>query len=80
MSSARESVRLSGVLRGQGQEATCTIQAIKVTIPGGGVSALTKKRVVSVSKTLPEGVYYLSVNGEAPTAVRYSNGHWLDAL
>ena len=80
MSSTREAVSFTGVLRGQGQEATCTVQAIKVTVPGGGVSALTKKRVVSVSKALPEGVYYLSVNGEAPTAVRYSNGHWLDAL
>jgi hypothetical protein len=80
MSSAREIVRFSGVLRGQGQEATCTIQAIKVTVPGGGASALTKKRVVSVSKTLPEGVYHLSVNGEPPTAVRYRDGHWLDAL
>jgi hypothetical protein len=78
MSSTREAVSFTGVLRGQGQEATCTVQAIKVTVPGGG--ALTKKRVVSVSKALPEGVYHLSVNGEAPTAVRYSNGHWLDAL
>jgi hypothetical protein len=80
MSSARDIIRLSGVLRGQGQEATCTIQAIKVTLSGGGASALTRKRVVNVAKTLPEGVYHLSVNGEAPTAVRYSNGHWTDAL
>jgi hypothetical protein len=79
LSSTRENVRFRGVLRGRGQEATCTIEAIKVTIPGGGASALTRKRVVGVSKELPEGVYHLSVNGEV-SAVRYSNGHWQDAL
>ena len=69
---------LGGTTR-TGQEATCTIEAIKVTIPGGGASALTGKRVVGVSKELPEGVYHLSINGEV-SAVRYSNGHWQDAL
>jgi hypothetical protein len=78
MSSTKETFKLSGVLRGQGQDATCTIQVIKVTVPGGGT--LTKKRVESASKSLPEGVYHLSVKGEPPTAVRYSNGQWLQAF
>jgi hypothetical protein len=78
MASTREKVRLAGVLRGQGHEATCTIEAIKVTAPGGVASALTSQRIVNVSKTLPEGAYLLTTGGESPVAVRYSNGNWLD--
>jgi hypothetical protein len=78
MASTREVIRLAGMLRGQGHEATRTIEAIRVTAPGGGVSALTRQRIVSVSRELPEGIYQLSVSGELPSAVRYSNGHWLD--
>lgn len=61
-----------------GREATCTIETIKVTAPGGGASALTRQKIVSVLKTRPEGEYQLLVNDEPPVAVRYSNGHWLD--
>jgi hypothetical protein len=76
MASKREIVRLSGFLSGQGQEATCTIEALQVTLPGGGTSALARQKIVSVSKTLPEG-YQLSTNGGPPSPVRYSDGQWL---
>ena len=78
MASRKEIVRLPGILSGQGHEATCTIEALQVTLPGGGASALARQKVVNVSKTLPEGVYQLSINGGPPTPVRHSNGHWLD--
>jgi hypothetical protein len=78
MASTREIVRFAGVLRGQGHEATCSIEAIKVTAPGDGASALTRQKIVSVSKKLPEGEYQLTVNGGPAVAVRYSYGHWLD--
>jgi hypothetical protein len=79
MASARKIVTIPGTLSGQGHEAQCIVQAIKVTAPGGGVSAaFTRLRVVSVSQALPEGVYQLSVNGAPPERVRYSGGNWLD--
>jgi len=78
MASKREIVRLPGILSGQGHEATCTIEAVQVTLPGGGASALARQKIVSVSKTLPEGVYQLSINGGAPSPVRYRDGQWLD--
>ena len=53
MSSTKETFKLSGVLRGQGQEATCTIQVIKVTVPGGGT--LTKKQSRKRVKIAPRG-------------------------
>jgi hypothetical protein len=78
MASKREIVRLPGILSGEGHEATCIIEALQVTLPGGGTSALARQKIVSVSKTLPEGVYQLSINGGPPAPVRYRDGHWLD--
>jgi hypothetical protein len=78
MASKREIIRTPGLLSGQGHEATCMIEALQVTLLGGGPSALARQKIVSVSKTLPEGVYQLSIDGGPPSPVRYSGGHWLD--
>ena len=78
MPSKREPVSFSGVLRGQGQEATCTIDAIKVSLLGANVSNYVDFRVRSVSKALPEGVYELTANGEA-SRVQLRNGFWIAA-
>jgi hypothetical protein len=68
MASTREIVRFAGVLRGQGHEATFTIEAIKVTVPGGGAYALARQKFVSVSKNTSRG--RISVNGQRWTAHR----------
>jgi hypothetical protein len=78
MASTREIVRLPGTVSGQGHEATCIVQAIRVTQGGSGASELTRKKVVSVSRDLPDGIYQLSVDGAPPERVRYSGGHFLD--
>jgi hypothetical protein len=52
MASTREIVRFAGVLRGQGHEATFTIEAIKVTVPGGG--EMSRSLLNYVGPTLPE--------------------------
>src|SRR3984893_15014471 len=78
MASTRERVSFPGLLRGQGHEASCTVRATKVTLPGTGHFAYTQYSIENVSKTLPEGEYQLSANGEVST-VRHQNGHWLSA-
>jgi|HubBroStandDraft_5_1064220.scaffolds.fasta_scaffold313616_2 hypothetical protein len=74
-SSKREPATLSGVIVGQGEQASCTVSAIKVTGPGG-VVAYARHKVERVSKALPAGDYQLTVNGET-THIRYDGEHWL---
>ena len=78
MYSTRERVSFPGVLRGQGHEATCTIYATKVSLPGTSASAITDCDIVHVSKVLPEGIYELVARGET-TKIRFKNGFWLSA-
>jgi hypothetical protein len=76
MASTKTIVRLLGILRGSGLEATCTVEATKVTESGGGLFQHTNFKVANVSKTLPEGEYQLIVDG-LTIAVRYMNDDWL---
>jgi hypothetical protein len=78
MASSREVVRFRGTLRGKGHEADCVVSAIKVSLPGSGVSAYSRYDIVSLSKSVPDGRYDLSVNGQV-IALRYQCGHWLAA-
>lgn len=78
MASLKESVRFAGIVEGQGRKASCTVSALKVTLPGAGVSAYARYSVEAVSQLLPEGEYQLSVNGES-FAMRHQGGHWLSA-
>ncbi len=77
--SKTENVRFSGILRGEGLEATCTVYALKVTLTNApNVSSLTKYRITNVSKPLPNGTYRLFVHGES-IDVRHENGNWLSS-
>jgi len=78
MASVKEPVSFVGIIRGQGHEATCTVSALKVTLPGAGVSAYARYSVRAVSQLLPVGDYRLSVNGEC-FAMRHHAGNWLSA-
>lgn len=78
MTSIKELVSFTGVISGQGHKATCTVSAMKVTLPGVGVSAYASYSVLKVSQLLPEGEYQLSVNGES-FAMRHQGGNWLSA-
>jgi hypothetical protein len=78
MASQRESVSFPGIIKGGGHEASCTIYATKVTLPGTSESAYTDYSIQGVSKALPEGNYDVTARGET-TRVRLQNGHWLAA-
>ena len=74
MASTREMVQSTGVLRGEGQEATCTVFATKVTLSGTNESAYTNHSIENVSKALPDGNYELTVFGET-IRVRHERGY-----
>jgi hypothetical protein len=78
MQSTKERVSFAGILRGEGHEEPCTVSALKVTLPGDGVSAYARYSVSNVSQPLPEGEYQLSVNGRS-FALRHRGGKWLSA-
>jgi hypothetical protein len=74
----REPVSFPRVLRGQGHEATCAIDAIKASLPGTDEFSYTNYSIRWVSKELPESVYELTANGEN-TRVQLRNGFWIAA-
>lgn len=78
MASTRKSVSFPGVLTGQGQQATCVVSALEVTLGGTNESAYIDYSISSVSKMLPDGDYELVANGEK-SRIRLKNGSWLSA-
>ena len=78
MTSIKEPVSLTGTIRGQDHEAHCVVTALKVTIPGTGISAYARFHVKSVSRRLPQGEYELSVRGQT-FAIRHQGEYWLSA-
>jgi hypothetical protein len=78
MASTREAVRFEGTVRGQGHEASCTVRATKVTLPGTNEFAYSDYLIEFVSETLPPGKYEVTAGGKT-IAVRLENGFWLSA-
>jgi hypothetical protein len=77
MTYLREPVRMSGTLRGQGQTATCTVSATRVTLLGTRLSQDCQYVIDWVSKPLPAGDYKLALEGEGRTVdMRLSEGRW----
>ena len=72
----RERVTLKGIVRGEGREATCTITATRVSLPGAGVSETTDWSMLDVSELLPNGNYEILADGKREQ-VRLVNGQWL---
>jgi hypothetical protein len=64
MTYSREPVKMSGILRGQGQVAKCTGSATRVTLRGTRLSQDCQYAINWVSKPLPEGDYKLALEGE----------------
>lgn len=71
-------VHWQGSLKGNGHEATCTVEALEIEHPAGGPPAYARYSVMDVSKRLPEGVYELETHGERHS-VRHVNGAWIAA-
>jgi hypothetical protein len=77
MASTRERVTFAGIVRGEGREATCTIEATRVSLRGmPGASHTAHWSMVDVSESLPDGKYEVMADGQI-TKVRLVNGQWL---
>jgi hypothetical protein len=73
----RTPVTDAGTLRSESHEATCTVRATKVSLPGSpGIFDYVDSSIESVSEELPEGIYQISAFGKTES-VRYKNGYWL---
>ena len=76
MTSVKERISFTGILRGYGQEASCEGYVTQVTLPRSGIpSAHTEFLITNVSKQLPEGEYQLLAQGETLT-VQHRSGKW----
>lgn len=64
MTFSRDPVRMSGTLRGNSQIADCTVSAVRVALSGTRLYKDCQYIVQWVSKTLPLGIYRLSVEGK----------------
>ena len=71
----REPVRMSGVLRGEGQKAECIVSALRVTLEGTRLFKDCQLSIDWVSKDLPDGEYKLSFDDKA-IDLRWCNGGW----
>jgi len=80
MPSTQERVSFPGILGGGGgHEATFTVRATKVSLPGEpSVFEHVDYSVEKVSKPLPDGLYQLLAQGKT-ISLRYQNGSWLSA-
>jgi hypothetical protein len=77
MTYAREPVRMSGTLRGQGQTAACTVSATRVTLLGTRLSQDCQHAIDWVSKPLLAGDYKLALEGEGRSVdMRLSESGW----
>ena len=77
MTYSREPVKMSGILRGQGQVAKCTGSATRVTLEGTRLSQDCQYAIDWVSKPLPDGDYKLALEGEGRTVdMHHSEDGW----
>ena len=79
MTSLRKSVAFTGMLKGEGGEAECTVTAVAVHLQGTNEVAYTNFGIHSVSKELPVGKYQLHVNGSVQEVQRTAQGFWIAA-
>ena len=75
MTSTRERVTMSGVLRGKGESARCNVSALRVTLSGTKLHIDCQHAIEWVSQSLPEGNYDLSIEGKT-IEMRYSKDGW----
>ena len=75
MAPHREIVVLSGRLTGMGREARCTLNAVKVSLPGTNISRFVRWRIHHAPSDLPEGQYRVTFEGET-LAFQKRGGVW----
>jgi hypothetical protein len=72
----KESVRFIGLLRGAGQEVTCTVKAVELMHPEVTGSNYIDYKIERVSTPLPEGRYQLLVNNGVTFTIDWWNERW----
>lgn len=79
MASIRESVELSGRLKGMGRDVACSVTAIKVTLQGTNVYEYTRPLISGVYEDLPNGRYQLEFDRRV-LPLRRQDRAWLSPL
>lgn len=79
MASIRESVELSGRLKGMGRDLACSVTAIKVTLRGTDIYEYTRPMIFGVYEDLPNGRYQLEFDGRVVPLRRHDRA-WLSPL
>lgn len=79
MTPQRETVMVSGQLRGMGRSASCTVCAVKVALQGTGTYEYVRPMVYGAPGDLPNGSYTLTFGGRV-TSVQLHNGAWMTGI
>ena len=78
MAFARDPIRFSGVLLGNGSQANCTISAVRVFLIGSGLFKDCQYAIEWVSKSLPQGLYKLALEGKIVDVLHSKDGWRVD--
>lgn len=76
MATIKERLVFEGTLRGNGREATCIVDALKISISGADPPGSLQFSVRQTSKSLPDGIYQLFVDGLV-VDVRHEGLFWI---
>jgi hypothetical protein len=76
MASKREVVRLSGRLVGMGHDVECSVQAVKVSLPGTAEFNYAGPHIYDVPPELPDSLYSLMFGGRTERVQRHC-GAWI---
>ena len=76
LGSKRESVLLPGRLMGMGYEASCSLVAIKVSLPELDIWEYVRCEIYEAPSALPDGRYDVSFDGRAMD-IKKLDGNWL---
>jgi hypothetical protein len=77
MNSNRETVKLAGRLSGMGNEAECTVSALKVSLPRLNTWEYVKCDIHLAPESLPDGQYRVTFEGRT-MQVKKQDGDWVD--
>jgi hypothetical protein len=75
--SHRETVMMTGRLKGMGREAECTISAIKVSLPQLNIWEYVKCDIHLAPEDLPDGRYEVTFENKT-MEVKLLDGFWVD--
>jgi hypothetical protein len=75
--SHRETVMMTGRLKGMSREAECTVSAVKVSLPPLNIWEYVNCDIHFAPENLPNGQYEVTFEGRK-TQVKLLDGYWVD--